>query len=116
MPNHIHGVLEILTSGQVTPGAVVAFFKYQATRRINESVGTPGARQFQRGFYDRVIRGDREHFFIERYIELHPLLWDCDPGTPSSTPVSDGELRTRLRREFGLDEYSVERVLEQRSR
>ena len=41
-------------------GAVVRSFKSASTLRINRLRETPGGRVWQRGYYDRVIRGDAD--------------------------------------------------------
>jgi putative transposase len=101
MPNHVHAIISILYrdsedvgssnsegdtgSGGVSPsikeptlGNVVAVYKYETTKRINEILGTPGRRFWQRNFYDRVIRNEREFEAIYDYIEANPRNWEKD--------------------------------------
>jgi REP element-mobilizing transposase RayT len=74
MPNHVHMLLNINRRGGVTPplhqalGQVVAKFKYSTTKTVNELQGTPGVRFWQRNYYERVVRNDREYEAIYQYI------------------------------------------------
>jgi putative transposase len=66
MPNHVHAIIMIPGTGGETPplqkpcslGQVVGYFKYQTTAKINEARGIPGAKVWQRGYYEHVIRDD----------------------------------------------------------
>jgi len=91
MLNHIHGII-ILNSetvgagfprsnknkghGDHTPtlGKIVAYFKYQTTKRINESQGTPGRKLWQRNYYEHVIRSENELGKIREYIINNPAM------------------------------------------
>jgi len=86
MPDHVHGVIVIgesrnQPSGQslrVAPGslgAVIRAFKSATTKRINEIHSTPGKKVWQRNYYDRIIRTDRELDRARRYIMTNPDRW-----------------------------------------
>ncbi len=97
MPNHIHGVIEIHNVGAGSPGPLsntykggetpplrigslsemMGYFKYQSTKQINESAGTK-IFQWQRGFYDHIIRNENDLNHIREYIQNNPGLWDMD--------------------------------------
>ncbi len=101
MPNHVHGIIGIIGGG-TTPadgvgahgraplrggiafrppkslGALVAGFKCAVTTRINRHRGTPGAKVWQRGYYERVLRDERELGIARRYIADNPLRWPLD--------------------------------------
>lgn len=112
MPNHIHGIL-VLTKdhqinlndgdnvrrGGVTPplhsanydtiyrpqlGQIIAYFKYQTTKQINKIFDTPGARRWQRNYYEHIIRNQAELERIQEYIMQNPLGWDRDQDNPNS--------------------------------
>jgi REP element-mobilizing transposase RayT len=51
---------------------VIAYFKYQSTKRINEGIETK-EKVWQRSFYDRIIRNERELYNIRKYIRQNPL-------------------------------------------
>ncbi|MBN1978192.1 MAG: transposase [Anaerolineae bacterium] len=92
MPNHVHGVVWIVDGGvaqrrcaptpiNVLPrslGAIVRAFKSIVTKRINRIRDTPGAPVWQRNYYERVIRSERELNAIRRYIQNNPANWPSD--------------------------------------
>ena len=61
-------------------GAIVGNFKSLVARRINALRGTPGERVWQRGYYDRIIRDDRELEAMRTYIRDNPTRW-AENGT-----------------------------------
>ena len=63
-------------------GAFVAGFKAAVTRRINAVRNTPEVPVWQRNYYERVIRNERELDAIRRYIEANPAQWENDPDNP----------------------------------
>jgi REP element-mobilizing transposase RayT len=91
MPDHVHGIL-LLThdreavrhtarggatgprSGSV--GAIVGQFKSVVTKRINARRGTLHGVVWQRGYYERVIRGRTTLARIRQYIADNPARWD----------------------------------------
>jgi putative transposase len=94
MPNHIHVIIIIhggrgdrpvaptasVASGPM-PGSIGAFiagFKSIVTKRINKMRRTPGAHVWQRSYFDRIIRNDREMDSIREYILDNPLNWEAD--------------------------------------
>jgi len=64
-------------------GAIIAGFKSACTRRINEMRGTPGAPVWQRNYYERIIRNDREWNAIREYIQNNPITWEQDAENPT---------------------------------
>jgi putative transposase len=103
MPNHLHGIVFLAQDapgrgtacrapterfGQPVPGSLptlIRSFKSAATRRINLLRGTPGGRVWQRGYYERVIRNERELNAVRRYIAYNPLRWALDPENPANS-------------------------------
>ncbi len=65
-------------------GAVVRAFKAASTIRINRLRETPGERVWQRGYYDRVIRGDAELAQVRQYIRDNPVRWAEDRNHPAN--------------------------------
>ena len=132
MPNHVHGVIQIIERmcrGEVasprspkgdetsplrkpTLGDVVAYFKYQATKHINEITQTPGGKVFQRNYHDHIIRDDIDHFFVQQYIELNPLLWYLDTDNPDIHRISIDDLRKTLHEKHNLNGFVLERMIE----
>ena len=105
MPNHIHGIIVLGTRaarfpcpstrsqpdrrGEVaspTLGQVVAYFKYQSTKSINQHRDMPGTRIWQRNYYDHVIRDDRDLQRIRQYITDNPMQWELDQLHPKNLP------------------------------
>lgn len=92
MPNHIHGIVFILNNicrGEVTSpgnyvtklpalGKIIAYFKYQSTKAINNTNNTPGYKFWQRGYYDHIIRNENSLNNIREYIRYNYLKWNQD--------------------------------------
>jgi len=97
MPNHIHAIIASTNMGRggVTPpsstqgegtsplpkatlGKIVAFYKYQTTKQINQAMNTSGKRFWQRNYYERIIRNERELEATFDYIDANPANWDRD--------------------------------------
>ncbi|PIZ44091.1 transposase [candidate division WWE3 bacterium CG_4_10_14_0_2_um_filter_41_14] len=85
MPNHVHGIIQINSNhgrgnhAPTTLGQIVGYYKYQSTKQFNAIVGAgssrPNPKMWQRGYYDRVIRNDRELDRIRTYIVNNPKNW-----------------------------------------
>ena len=94
MPNHIHGIIWISDVGATVSvarkshsgpkpdslGAIIGQYKSRTTRKINRLRNTSGNHIWQRNYYDRVIRNEKELQAIRRYIENNPLQWEEDRG------------------------------------
>ncbi|MEW6571733.1 MAG: transposase [Nitrospirota bacterium] len=106
MPNHLHGIIVISVDncrgevsspvlktdetktrkeGGVPPplrkrtlGQIVAYFKYQTTKQINQNRNTPRVPVWQRNYYDRIIRNETELNKMREYILNNPLNWETD--------------------------------------
>jgi REP element-mobilizing transposase RayT len=59
-------------------GAIVGNFKSLTTRQVNNLQRTPGAKVWQRGYYDRIVRNERELDAIRQYIRDNPARWTDD--------------------------------------
>jgi len=100
MPNHVHVILVIakrderargitgasgngmatrrfIAPGPGSVGTILGTFKAAATREVNQP-RVKGFILWQRSFYERVIRNDREMNAFREYIELNPLNWRKD--------------------------------------
>jgi hypothetical protein len=101
MPNHFHGIIivrehvgvgfpdpnthhDATTGGETPPlrqpslGQIVAYLKYESTKRINVLRGTPGVRVWQRNYHDHIVRDERDLYGRRKYIELNPARWAND--------------------------------------
>lgn len=83
MPDHMHGILwfgTIDTYAQTTCSDVVQWVKIAVQRDISLAVKAGGPRYkdslWQRGFYDRVIRNERELEAMRFYINTNPQRWE----------------------------------------
>lgn len=111
MPDHVHGIIAIRSGGEAlgsppepkeqvllpkaspprtpprgtAPGsaaAIIQNYKSLSARRINRWRGTPGARVWQRNYYEHVVRDDEGLERIRAYIRDNPLAWG-DAHEPS---------------------------------
>ena len=57
---------------------IMGYFKMNSAKAINQLLNTPGSPVWQRGYYERIIRDEREYERITRYIEINPLNWVLD--------------------------------------
>lgn len=57
---------------------LIGQYKSGVTRRINHLRHTPGGRVWQRGYYERIIRNEREWNAIRQYIHDNPARWAED--------------------------------------
>ncbi len=102
MPNHLHGILIITDvdaancrgDSRIAPtpdapvrrkslGRLIGAFKTVSSKHINALRDTCGAHVWQRGYYDRVVRNERELQAIRQYIRQNPAHWPDDPENPS---------------------------------
>jgi putative transposase len=94
MPNHIHGIIVLhepvgaihesplqMTRPQrrkmVLPG-IIGKFKMIAAKEINTVRHTAGSPVWQRNYFERIIRDDKELNNIREYIVNNPLKWRED--------------------------------------
>lgn len=107
MPNHLHGILIFenpteptvgasgslaherdnpSTSGRTTGtplqngslGQVIGQFKSVVTKRYNKLQNAKGIKIWQRGYYERIVRNERELNAIRKYILENPARWAED--------------------------------------
>ena len=63
-------------------GAIIQNFKSVSTRMVNKRYFEPGNKIWQRDYYERIIRNERELNDIRQYIRDNPLNWDLDSENP----------------------------------
>lgn len=96
MPNHMHGIIVLVgakhlrSAANASPlrgshgtqpaslAAIIQNFKSVSTRKINVARGTPGARVWQRNYYEHVVRGEADLRRIHDYIAHNPAKWETD--------------------------------------
>ena len=111
MPNHIHGIVWITSEGsyRLHPGTwkndtggdrqlpistkelkyetlsnIVGAFKTTAATRVNKLRGKIGMTVWQKSFYDRIVRNERELKRIQEYIRNNPIKWKEDRDNPAN--------------------------------
>jgi REP element-mobilizing transposase RayT len=112
MPNHVHGIIWIIGEGayRLHPGTwkhddirrigqlpdptniikfetlsnIIGAFKTTAATRINQLRGTIGLPVWQKSFFDRMVRDERELTRIQKYIQHNPVKWAEDRDNPAS--------------------------------
>jgi len=87
MPNHVHAIISLvetkneMTSGKrkrIGLGQVIAYYKYQTTKRINSARNKSVVPMWQRSFYDHIIRDENDLMACREYILENPLKWELD--------------------------------------
>lgn len=63
-------------------GAIMQNFKSVSTRKSDKLRDNPGCPVWQRNFYERVIRDEKELSAARNYILNNPLQWDLDKDNP----------------------------------
>jgi len=87
MPNHLHAIVmlgDAPAEEAPTLGRVVAYLKYESTKRINNLRGTPPLRVWQRNYYEHIIRGTAALSRIREYIVNNPRRWQQDELRPDA--------------------------------
>ncbi len=80
MPNHVHAI--VILEGEEHPsiGSIVGAYRAGVTRKIRNF--RPDMKVWQRNYYDRVIRNQKEYENIWYYIEYNPIRWEEDDLFP----------------------------------
>lgn len=108
MPNHLHGIIELnnnvgaygntplqrtpsFRSPSKTVGAIIRGFKSAATKHVNEIRQMSGIPLWQRNYYERIIRNEKELSKIKKYIQNNPLKWSLDCENPERIGVDSLE-------------------------
>jgi REP element-mobilizing transposase RayT len=62
----------IASTKRKTLGRLIGAFKTVSTRRINDFRSTPGAKVWQRNYYEHVVRNSLQLHRVRRYITSNP--------------------------------------------
>lgn len=83
------GVLSPRDTGGETPplpqptlGQIIAYFKYQSTKDMNTLGNGTITKFWQRNYYERIIRDEKEMENIWKYIRANPSTWTEDNENP----------------------------------
>lgn len=96
MPNHVHGILIIQENGEKRTeqcsvptykanaragygllSEVIKSFKNAVTKKIHQELHADNF-QWQRSFYDHVVRNEESLYQIRSYIANNPLKWELE--------------------------------------
>lgn len=96
MPNHVHILFDLVSEPCGVPAygripvktlpALIRSFKAASAARVNQLWDTRGPSLWQSGYYDRVIRNEREWWATKAYIERNILDWPHDPDREGYSP------------------------------
>ena len=119
MPNHIHGIIWIVGATPTIEadgapvgahgraplpdasdelslwrpprslGSFVAGYKSAVTKQVNVLRSAPGARLWQRGYWEHIIRHERALERIREYILTNPQRWEWDRENPQRRGEDD---------------------------
>ena len=87
MPNHVHGIIVIDNNAgnglkpfptQHGLSEIMRGFKTFSSRKINEIISSETKFQWQKSFYDHVIRNEKSLNCVREYITINPARWDLD--------------------------------------
>ena len=81
MPNHVHFVIGMFSGGSrpaPTLGTVTGLFKSECSRRIRKLVNDPSLEVWQRGYYEHIIRNEKELNEIREYVIFNSYGWEGD--------------------------------------
>lgn len=76
------------TTKNIKPlGRIIGAFKTVSTKKINILNNTPGKQFWQRSFYDRIVRNEKEYFRILENISNNPMYWSWDKENPEKLTI-----------------------------
>jgi len=98
MPNHFHGILvltapveaihesplqmTVLQRRNMAVPKIIGRFKMLSSKRINELRQTPGAKLWQRNYWEHIVRSESDLMRLREYIQNNPLRWHLDSLNP----------------------------------
>jgi len=99
MPNHFHGIvifstpvgaihesplrMTVTQRRNMALPKLIGRFKMLSAKRINELRQTPGAKLWQRNYYEHIVRNENELNRIRQYIIDNPKNWKSDRNYPT---------------------------------
>jgi putative transposase len=73
MPDHMHGIVNIVKEGGKNLGEIIGAFKSISCREIARIKGIKWGEVWQDKFHDRIIRDEFEYYFVTEYIKNNPI-------------------------------------------
>jgi len=87
MPDHIHLII-ILDKDEnkknYSLSDVMGKFKSFSCKKIKKVLEDDERFEWQKSFYDRIIRNEKELYQIRKYIQENPLRWDIEKDNPEN--------------------------------
>jgi REP element-mobilizing transposase RayT len=96
MPDHFHGIIIIdrtlnkqkdKEELSKSLSEIIGKFKSFTTKKIRERLKDKDEFQWQKSFYDRIIRDEKELYYIRKYIQENPLRWDIEKNNPENLEI-----------------------------
>jgi putative transposase len=90
MPNHFHGLISLVEQDDREKQAtashhevehlydVIRDYKSFSTHAYNRMHNMKGVPLWQRGYYEHIVRDEKEYSLYRRYIENNPARWSHD--------------------------------------
>ncbi|MBK7497949.1 MAG: transposase [Ignavibacteriales bacterium] len=63
---------------------MIGKFKSYSSRKIRNLLVNKDEFEWQKSFYDRIIRNDKELYNIRKYIQENPLRWELEKNNPEN--------------------------------
>lgn len=87
MPNHIHCIITIINSGNISLPDIMRYIKSKTTVEYIHGVREKGWKSFdkklwQQRYYDHLIRTQRTYDMLRNYIYQNPKRWNKDCLNP----------------------------------
>ena len=94
MPTHIHAIIRMQDGQLPRPGLtdIMGAYKSLVTREINMLRNTLGRKQFQRSFYDTVLRSEADYQSCWNYIDGNSDKWGTQEEPEWDFRAVDGKL------------------------
>ena len=89
MPDHIHLILinienkESRSRNKMIISKIIQQFKSSCTKDIRKILKSR-QKIWQKSFYDRIVRNERELYLIRKYIVENPLKWEYEKNYPEN--------------------------------
>lgn len=92
MPDHIHLILifdeveKTTSKGKIklSVSDIIGKLKSYSSRKIREILNEDEQFYWQKSFFDRIIRNEKELFFIRQYIQNNPINWEFEKNNPEN--------------------------------
>jgi REP element-mobilizing transposase RayT len=82
MPDHMHGIIEIIDGGGSSLSSIINSYKGAVTKWARHNGYANFA--WQRGYFDHIIRDDKSLDRIREYIQINPLSRGLEKNHPEN--------------------------------